>query len=187
MLRQPLTYWLRKHPVFWFTLTLTQSVRLPMVTYPSLCSPCVTYGTLCHAIGHQMLPTPAFSIILHPSASYCQVFRPILYFQPSSSWSDLQLYPNPSCTSYPGPSPARFHPGCDPSPPLPREAEDLPKGDNHSKHVPLPTYLAWLQPLCYNSWFVFIHVKTVETLLVVKTLIKYRAAAKPISSHEKIE
>ena len=29
-----------------------------MATYPSLCSPCVTYGTLCHAIGHQMLPTP---------------------------------------------------------------------------------------------------------------------------------
>ena len=48
-------YWLPKHPVFWFTLI--QSVRLPMVTYPSLCSPCVIYGTLCHAIGHQVLPT----------------------------------------------------------------------------------------------------------------------------------
>ena len=35
----------------------TQSVRLPLVTYPSLCSTCVTYRTLCHAIGHQMLPT----------------------------------------------------------------------------------------------------------------------------------
>ena len=30
----------------------TQSVRLPLVTYPSLCSNCVTYRTLCHAIGH---------------------------------------------------------------------------------------------------------------------------------------
>ena len=29
-------YWLPKHPVFLFTLT--QSVRVPMVTYPSLCS-----------------------------------------------------------------------------------------------------------------------------------------------------
>ena len=106
------TYWLPKHPVFWFTLT--QSVRLPMVTYPSLCSPCVTYGTLCHAIGHQVLPTQ----------------------------------------------------------PLPREAEDFPRGDNHSKHVPLPTYLAWLQPIYYNSRFVFILVKTVKILLVVKTLIK---------------
>ena len=35
----------------------TQPVRLPLVTYPSLCSTCVTYGTLCHAIGHQVLPT----------------------------------------------------------------------------------------------------------------------------------
>ena len=49
------THWLPEHPVFWFTLT--QSVRLLMVTYPSLCSPCVTYETLCHAIGHEVLPT----------------------------------------------------------------------------------------------------------------------------------
>ena len=34
----------------------TQSVRLPLATYPSLCSTCVTYRTLCHAIGHQPLP-----------------------------------------------------------------------------------------------------------------------------------
>ena len=34
---------------------------------------------------------------------------------------------------------------------VPREAEDFPRGGNHSKHVPLPTYLAWLQPLCSNS------------------------------------
>ena len=27
---------------------------------------------------------------------------------------------------------------------LPREAEDFPKGDNQSKHMPLPTYLNWL-------------------------------------------
>ena len=35
----------------------TQSVRLPLVTYPSLCSTCVTYRAQCHAIGHQVLPT----------------------------------------------------------------------------------------------------------------------------------
>ena len=35
----------------------TQSVRLPLVTYSSLCSTCVTYRMLCHAIGHQVLPT----------------------------------------------------------------------------------------------------------------------------------
>ena len=35
----------------------TQSVRLPLVTYPSLCSTCVTYRTPCHASSHQLLPT----------------------------------------------------------------------------------------------------------------------------------
>ena len=49
------THRLLKHPVFRFTLT--QSVRLPMVTCPSLCIPCVIYGTLCHAIGQQVLPS----------------------------------------------------------------------------------------------------------------------------------
>ena len=34
----------------------TQCARPPLVTYPSLCSTCVTYRTLCHAIGHQVLP-----------------------------------------------------------------------------------------------------------------------------------
>ena len=44
----------------------TPSVRPPLVTYPSPTPlvtytfgylPCVTYRTLCHAIGHQVLPT----------------------------------------------------------------------------------------------------------------------------------
>ena len=35
----------------------TQSVRLPLGTYPSLRSTCVTFRTLCHAVGHQVLPT----------------------------------------------------------------------------------------------------------------------------------
>ena len=38
-------------------LILTQSVRLPVVTYHSLCSTCVTYRTPCSAIDHQVLPT----------------------------------------------------------------------------------------------------------------------------------
>ena len=36
---------------------LTQSVRLPLVTYTSQCSTCVTYRTPCHASAHQVLPT----------------------------------------------------------------------------------------------------------------------------------
>ena len=35
----------------------TQSVRLPFVTYPSLCSTCVTYRMPCHFIGHLVLLT----------------------------------------------------------------------------------------------------------------------------------
>ena len=37
-------------------LPLTELVRLPRVTYHLLCDSCVTYGTLCHAIGHHVLP-----------------------------------------------------------------------------------------------------------------------------------
>ena len=55
---------------------------------PLLCSPCVTYRILCHAIGHPVLPTQ----------------------------------------------------------PLPREAEDFPRGDKHFKHVPPLTYLICLSP-----------------------------------------
>ena len=67
-----------RHPVFLFT-------PFPnTVSKATLCSTCVTYRMLCHAIGHQVLPTQ----------------------------------------------------------PLPGEAEDFPRGDNHPKHVPLLTYLA---------------------------------------------
>ena len=40
------------------------------------------------------LPNP-FSVIPHSSVDYRQVFRPILYFQPSPSQSDSRLYPTP--------------------------------------------------------------------------------------------
>ena len=62
-----------------------------MATYPSLCSPCVTYGTLCHTIGHQVLPTHL--VIPHPPVDYRRVFTPILYFQPSPAQSDSRLTP----------------------------------------------------------------------------------------------
>ena len=50
--------------------------------------------------------------------------------------------------------------------------EDFPRGGNHSKHMPLPTYLAWLRPIYYDLGFVFIHVKLWIFLLVVKTVIR---------------
>ena len=40
-----------------FCSPLKQSVRPPIVTYPSLYSICVTYRTLCDAISHKVLPT----------------------------------------------------------------------------------------------------------------------------------
>ena len=43
---------------------------------------------------------------------------------------------------------------------IPRETEDFPMSFNHSKHVPLPTYLAWLKSIYHNSGYVYIHVKT---------------------------
>ena len=42
--------WLFRHPVFWFTsLFLTQSVRLSLLTYPSMCSSYVTCRMPCYA------------------------------------------------------------------------------------------------------------------------------------------
>ena len=108
------TYWLVRHPDFWFIPIPTLSVRLPLVTYPSLCSNCVTYRTQCHSIGHQVLPIQ----------------------------------------------------------PLPREAEEFTRGGKHSYHVPLLTYLAWLQPISNDSKLIFNHVKIKDALLMVKSLTK---------------
>ena len=41
---------------------------------------------------------------------------------------------------------------------LRREAEEFPRGGNHPKHMPPLTYLAWFQPIYYNSSFAFIHI-----------------------------
>ena len=41
---------------------------------------------------------------------------------------------------------------------LRRGAEDFRRGGNHSKHMPPLTYLAWFQPIYYNSRFAFIHI-----------------------------
>ena len=88
-----LFYWLPTHPVFWFTPNTVSQTAYGYL--PSLYSTCMTYETSCHAISHQVPSTPAFNVIHHPSVSYCQVFKPILYFQPSSLQSESWLYPNP--------------------------------------------------------------------------------------------
>ena len=93
MLRQPLFFWSGCLSIQFFNLPLplTLSVRSPMATYPSLCSTCVTYGTPCHARGHQVLPT--HPVIPHSPVDYHRVFTPILYSQPSPAQSDSRLTP----------------------------------------------------------------------------------------------
>ena len=70
----------------------------------------------------------------------------------------------------------------------PQEAEDFPRGGNHSKHMPPLTYLASLQPMCYNSRLVFIHINAGKAFTCGENFDKkYRAVAKLISNHENIK
>ena len=69
--------------------------------------------------------------------------------------------------------------------PLPREADDFPKGSNDSKHVPLLTYLAWLQPICYNSQiYIYTDQDWKSSDCGEDFNRKHRAATTLISSHE---
>ena len=45
---------------------------------------------------------------------------------------------------------------------LSRVMEEFPGGGNHSKHMPALRYLAWLQPIYYNSRFIFIHINVTK-------------------------
>ena len=133
--------------------------------------------------------SPPNPVIPHSPVDYHQVFKPILYFQPSPVQSDSQLCP-PLLNPFFGMHNSLTCDLWDAMPHqrsltlIPREPEDFPRADNHSKNVPLPTYLVWLQAIYYNSRFVFIHVNTIKVLLVVKTLIKkYKASATLISSN----
>ena len=74
--------------------------------------------------------TPAFNVVPHPSVSYRRNFTPILYFQPSSSQSNLRLFLFPP-NSYLGKQ--RISLG----------------GGRHFKHVPLLTCLICLSPKGY--------------------------------------
>ena len=56
---------LPKHPVFLFTLTPYTASQANYGYLPLTVQPCVTYRTLCHAIGHQLLPTLAATLPLY--------------------------------------------------------------------------------------------------------------------------
>ena len=51
-----------------------------LVTYPSLCSTCVTYRTPCHASGHQVLSTQPFSMEAEKFARGNRYFKHVLLF-----------------------------------------------------------------------------------------------------------
>ena len=93
-------------------------------------------------------------------------------------WDKLDAYQffNSSHVTYEAPCRARGHSHS------PKEAEDFPRGGNHSKHMPPLTYLAWLQPMCYNSSLVFIHINTFTCGENFDK--KYRAAATLSSNHK---
>ena len=84
----------------------------------------------------------------------------------------LGTYPRlcSTCVTYRTPCHASSH-QVFPIQPLPRKAEDFPRGGKHSKHVLLLTYLAWLQPIINNLKLIFKHVKNKDALLVVKALL----------------
>ena len=51
--------------------------------------------------------------------------------------------------------------------------------------MPPPIYLAWLQPIYYNSRIVFIHINTEKAFTYGENFDKkYRAAATLISNHK---
>ena len=106
----------------------TQSVRLPLVTYPSLCSTCVTYRTPCHVISHQVLPTQP---LIYPPFPTQSVSLPLVTYLPLCS----------TCAACRAPCRAIGHRVL-PTRPLPKGAEDFPRGGNHFGHMPLLTYLA---------------------------------------------
>ena len=57
--------------------------RPPLVTYPSLCSKCVTYGTLHHAIGYQLFPTHPFTTSAMNLRDHFFTLRGFLPYTPS--------------------------------------------------------------------------------------------------------
>ena len=57
--------------------------RPPLVTYPSLCSKCVTYGTLHHAIGYQLFSTHPFTTSAMNLREHFFTLRGFLPYTPS--------------------------------------------------------------------------------------------------------
>ena len=108
--------------------------------------PVLLTGQHATSVVTRCFPPQPFNVIPYPSVSYHQVFRPILYFQPSSSQSDrdFTLTPNQHLCYLWDTMPRQWSPGA--SHPLPKEAEDFPRGEKYFRHMPLPTYLIYFSP-----------------------------------------
>ena len=68
---------------------VSNSYQLYPDCYPSLCSTCVTYGTLCHAIGYQLLPTQSCSRECYGFEGAFFTFRCFLPCTPSCCFEGL--------------------------------------------------------------------------------------------------
>ena len=80
-------YWLPRHPVFLIHLPLPNTVRLPLVTYASLCNTSMTCRTLWLSNGHQVLPTQALSRVPFPMDEkhfkHVPLLTYLIYFSPN--------------------------------------------------------------------------------------------------------
>ena len=129
-----------------------------------------------HFFGGHYPVSPA----LHPGFS--DLWRPPAALSSTRHWPffeclGIQFF-NSSHVTYGTPCRARGH-----SHSL-READDFPRGGNHSKHMLPPIYLAWLQPMCYNSNLLFIHINIGKAFTCGENFDKkYRAAATLINNH----
>ena len=63
----------------YFFSNFNNTVRSPLVTYPSLCSTCVTYGAPCHARGHRHFPPNS---VYRECYGFERVFFTVRHFLP---------------------------------------------------------------------------------------------------------
>ena len=104
---------------------------------------------------------------------------------PQHSRLDFFLLPNPHCAALVwliGHHAIPLVIKCIP----PREVENSYRGGKHSKHVPLLTYLDWLQPIINNTRLISEHVKIKYGLLVLKTLIRKTQSSNHINKQSRI-
>ena len=114
------TYLLPTHLVFWLT-PFSQHSQLGCLWLPT--PDC--YRTPYHALGQQVLPTPALTSSLTLPWAIARFLDPFYTFSPAHCRVIRDFVPTQ---------------------PLPREAVDFPRGERYFEHVSPLTYLIYLSP-----------------------------------------